>query len=239
VSSIASGEKFAMFSTSRAGVRLAIKVQPKTMMPLVRHASGAPGQFSGIKANTPEEFKTHDGLMEYATLPPGQDTRAFQYMMLGSSKFLYASMGRMAVMKLVHSLSASADVLALSSVEVDISAVQEGAAITVKWRGKPVFIRHRTPAEIAEAVKDDSNPTLRDPETDASRMQKPEWAIMIGICTHLGCVPINGAGAYNGWFCPCHGSHYDTSGRIRIGPAPLNLEVPEYKFLEENKIQIG
>jgi ubiquinol-cytochrome c reductase iron-sulfur subunit len=197
------------------------------------------GNFEGIKANSPEEFKTADGLFEGSQTPPGQDNRAYQYMMLGSSKFLYASLGRLAVIKLVHSLSASADVLALSSVEVDVSTIDEGSSATVKWRGKPIFIRHRTQAEIDAAVNDD-NADMRDPETDADRIRgDPKWMLVIGICTHLGCVPLGNAGAYNGWWCPCHGSHYDTSGRIRLGPAPLNLEIPTYKFMDENKVFIG
>ena len=134
-------------------------------------------------------------------------------------------------------MSASADVLALASAEFDISGLAEGTTMTCKWRGKPVFIRHRTAHEIAteEAV---SLAQLKDPQTDADRVQDPEWLIVLGICTHLGCVPISGAGEYGGWFCPCHGSHYDTSGRIRKGPAPLNLEIPPYK-LEGQKVIVG
>ena len=110
--------------------------------------------------------------------------------------------------------------------------------MTVKWRGKPVFIRHRTPAEIA-AVSDTSLGELRDPQTDAVRAQKPEWLVLVGVCTHLGCVPLSNAGDYMGWFCPCHGSHYDLSGRIRKGPAPYNLEVPTYSFLSDTKVLVG
>ena len=106
------------------------------------------------------------------------------------------------------------------------------------WRGKPVFIRHRTSKEISEAQ---SVPLgeLKDPELDEGRVQKPEWLIMVGVCTHLGCVPIGEKGEYGGWFCPCHGSHYDTSGRIRKGPAPTNMEVPKYVFLNSKTIKIG
>ena len=121
-------------------------------------------------------------------------------------------------------MNASKDVLALASLEVDLSSIGVGDSVTVKWRGKPVFIRHRTPEEIAEANSADLG-SMRDPETDESRVKDPDWLVVLGICTHLGCVPINGAGDFNGYFCPCHGSHYDTSGRIRKGPAPLNLEV--------------
>ncbi|KAG0366715.1 hypothetical protein BGX24_003578 [Mortierella sp. AD032] len=135
-------------------------------------------------------------------------------------------------------MSASADVLALAKVEVDLSTIPEGRNVTIKWRGKPVFIRHRTADEIDEANAVNIA-ELRDPQNDAERAQKPEWLVMLGVCTHLGCVPIGEAGDYGGWYCPCHGSHYDISGRIRKGPAPLNLEIPAYSFEEGNKIVIG
>jgi len=143
----------------------------------------------------------------------------------------------------IHSMNPAADTLALSTTEVDISAVAEGQAITVTWRGKPVFIRHRTPAEI-EAARAVNVAELRDPETDEVRVKKPEWLILIGICTHLGCVPLgqkpaDPKGEFGGWFCPCHGSQYDTSGRIRKGPAPLNLAVPTYTYLTDTSIRIG
>jgi ubiquinol-cytochrome c reductase iron-sulfur subunit len=138
----------------------------------------------------------------------------------------------------IDSMNPSRDVLALSSIEVDLSGIAEGQSITVKWRGKPVFIRHRTAKEIAVA-RAVAMADLPDPQTDEERAQKPEWLIMVGVCTHLGCVPIGQQGEYNGWFCPCHGSHYDTSGRIRKGPAPTNLEVPEYVFIDDGKIKIG
>ena len=171
--------------------------------------------------------------------PVGDPTkRAFTYFVMTGGRFIYASAIRLAVLKFVLSMSATADVLALASLEVDLSKIEAGQTVTVKWRGKPVFIRRRTPAEIAKeaavAVKD-----LRDPQADGERVVNPEWLIVVGVCTHLGCVPLPGAGDYNGWFCPCHGSHYDASGRIRKGPAPYNLEVPEYKFLDESKVLIG
>jgi len=166
------------------------------------------------------------------------ERRAFTYLLLSGVRFAYASTARVLVVKFVSSMSATADVLAMASAEFDIGGVGVGKTITVKWRGKPVFIRHRTADEIAgEAAVD--HMSLRDEEADEERTLKPEWLIVLGICTHLGCVPISGAGDYNGWFCPCHGSHYDISGRIRKGPAPLNLEVPPYKFTEETKILIG
>jgi len=140
----------------------------------------------------------------------------------------------------INSMNPSADVLALSSIEVDLTPIQAGQSIKVKWRGKPVFVRRRTKEEIDEA-KAVNVSELRDPQTDAVRVKAghEEWLIVIGVCTHLGCVPIANQGEFGGWFCPCHGSQYDTSGRIRKGPAPLNLEVPEYTFLTDSKIRIG
>jgi ubiquinol-cytochrome c reductase iron-sulfur subunit len=144
----------------------------------------------------------------------------------------------------ISSMNPAADVLAMASVDVDVSHLAVGQAITVMWRGKPVFIRHRTPKEIEEALAV-SVSTLPDPESDAERTPfKPEWLIVVGICTHLGCVPLGQKpsdphGEYGGWFCPCHGSQYDTSGRIRAGPAPKNLVVPAYKFLTDTTVRIG
>ncbi|GMF62722.1 unnamed protein product [Phytophthora fragariaefolia] len=164
--------------------------------------------------------------------------RAFTYFMLGGARVAYATAARLAVIKFVGSMSASADVLALATAEFDLSNINEGSTVTVKWRGKPIFIKHRTAKEIDISNQVDVG-NLRDPETDAVRVQKPEWLVVLGVCTHLGCVPTSDAGEYGGWFCPCHGSHYDLSGRIRKGPAPLNLEIPPYKFIEENKILLG
>ncbi len=148
-----------------------------------------------------------------------------------------------AVWPLVNSMNPSADVLALSSTEVDLAPIEEGQSVTVIWRGKPVFVRYRTPREIVEAQDVDIT-ELRDPETDAERVQEPQWLVMIGICTHLGCIPKGQKvgepkGDYDGWFCPCHGSHYDSSGRVRKGPAPENLAIPPYQFLDESTIKIG
>ncbi len=139
----------------------------------------------------------------------------------------------------IDQMNPSGDTLALASIEYDVSKVAVGSQASIKWRGKPVFVRHRTPKEIAEAVADDHS-AMRDPASDASRHKpgKAEWLILVGVCTHLGCVP-NLGGTYGGWLCPCHGSVYDTSGRIRAGPAPLNLPVPEYEFLSATKVKIG
>ncbi|MDX1423357.1 MAG: ubiquinol-cytochrome c reductase iron-sulfur subunit [Kiloniellales bacterium] len=148
-----------------------------------------------------------------------------------------------AVWPLINSMNPSADVLALASTEVDLAPIAEGQAVTVIWRGKPIFVRHRTPEEIAEAETVELS-ELRDPQSDAERTQEPQWLVMVGICTHLGCIPKgqnvgDPKGEYGGWLCPCHGSHYDTSGRIRKGPAPENLAIPPYEFLDESLIRIG
>jgi ubiquinol-cytochrome c reductase iron-sulfur subunit len=143
----------------------------------------------------------------------------------------------------LRSMNPAEDTLALGSTEVDLSDISIGQSITVKWRGKPVFIRRRTQEEIAEANSVDLA-MLRDPMSDKDRVQKDEWLVLEGVCTHLGCVPLgqkmtDTKGEYNGWFCPCHGSHYDSSGRIRKGPAPDNLTVPPYIFIGDSTIKIG
>ena len=146
---------------------------------------------------------------------------------------------------LVSSMNPSKDVLAVSSIEVDLAPIPEGAGITVMWQGKPVFIRHRTAKEIEEAraVKLSELP---DPETDKARTKDghEQWIVLIGICTHLGCIPLGNKatdmrGDWGGWFCPCHGSQYDTSGRIRKGPAPKDLAIPPYAFLSDKRVKIG
>ena len=158
-----------------------------------------------------------------------------------------------AVWPLVNQMNPSADVQALSSIFVDVSAVEVGTQLTVKWRGKPVFIRRRNKEEIAagravaltdlvDVKAENSNIGAESDATDQNRTldEAGEWLVMMGVCTHLGCVPIgDGAGDFGGWFCPCHGSHYDTAGRIRKGPAPRNLPVPTAKFENETLIKLG
>lgn len=160
--------------------------------------------------------------------------------------FLYVATGAVGavgaasvVWPLVDQMNPSADVLALASVEVDLSAIPLGQTLKILWRGKPIFIRHRTAAEIETAIADNGASDLIDPEDDQQRTERPEWLIMVGVCTHLGCVPLDQRGDFNAWFCPCHGSHYDISGRIRKGPAPRNLEVPKYAFLNDTTVKIG
>ena len=142
------------------------------------------------------------------------------------------------VWPLIDQMNPDASVKALASTEVDISGVEKGQSITVLWRGKPVFIRRRTDEEITKARQVNID-ELKHPEKDEDRAKNPEWLVMLGVCTHLGCVPLGDKGEYGGWFCPCHGSHYDTSGRIRKGPAPTNLEIPKYEFVNNNTIKIG
>ena len=174
--------------------------------------------------------------------------------------FLYIATGMAGVVgaaalawPFIDQMRPDASTLALSSVEVDVSSLQPGMSLTVKWRGRPVFIRNRTPEEI-EAAKNVSLDELKDPvarnanlpsdaqATDADRGAgegKENWLIMVGVCTHLGCIPLGQQGEYGGWFCPCHGSVYDTAGRIRKGPAPENLAVPVFAFTSDTKIRIG
>lgn len=170
----------------------------------------------------------------------------------GRRDFLFMATGAMsavgaaaAVWPFIDSMNPAADTLALSSIEVSLAPIAEGQSVTFKWRGKPVFVRRRTAAEIAEARAVPMN-DLIDPEADDERVKggKDEWLVLVGVCTHLGCIPLgqkagDAKGEYGGWFCPCHGSHYDTSGRIRKGPAPLNLPVPPYEFLSDMQIKIG
>ncbi len=194
------------------------------MTPDSKAAYGAAGHTSSHSAGAPGDGSRRD----------------FIYIMTGA----VGAIGAAAVAwPFLDTLNPSADVLALSTVEVNLAPVQPGQSITVMWRGKPVFIRRRTPAEIDAAAKVNIS-ELVDPEPDSARVQKPEWLILVGICTHLGCIPSGQKtgdmrGDYNGWFCPCHGSQYDTSGRIRKGPAPKNLEVPTYTFLSDTMIRIG
>ena len=158
----------------------------------------------------------------------------------------FAGAGAVAVLyPLVNQMNPSADVLALASIDVDVSGIEVGQAVKTEWRKQPVFIRHLTPQEIQAANAVDAG-SLRDPQTLAERTSecKPQWLITMGVCTHLGCVPLGAAegenkGEYGGYFCPCHGSHYDTAARIRKGPAPKNLEVPVYAFKSDTLVAIG
>lgn len=156
--------------------------------------------------------------------------RAFTYLVSGSVIASTVTFGKWFGTMFVSNWSASKDVLAMAKIEVNLNEIPAGKNVILKWRGKPLFIKHRTPEEIAKERQVDVS-TLRDPEKDEERVRgDPKWLVLLGVCTHLGCVPIAGQGDYGGYYCPCHGSHYDAAGRIRKGPAPLNLEVPEYTF---------
>lgn len=169
--------------------------------------------------------------------PPRRD---FLYLAAGATAAVGAAI---ATWPLIDSWNPGADTAALSSIEVDLSPIQIGQRVTVKWRGQPIFIDHRPQEEIARARAVDIS-TLRDPQKDSARVKKAEWLIVIGVCTHLGCIPQgqsprSNRGEFGGWYCSCHGSQYDTSGRIRKGPAPKNLYLPPYRFLTDHTIKIG
>lgn len=164
------------------------------------------------------------------------------FLMLTAGAFGAVSVAA-AVWPLVDQMNPAADTLAASTTEFNLAPIKEGQRVLVKWRGKPVFITRRTKASI-EAARAVPMAELADKQSDEDRARKPEWLIVVGVCTHLGCIPLGtkqgeNRGEFGGWFCPCHGSHYDTSGRIRKGPAPENLPVPDYAFLPDNKIIIG
>jgi len=162
----------------------------------------------------------------------------FSYVLGGSLGVLGAYSAKTVVNQFVSTWSASQDVLALAQIEIKLGDIPEGKNMTFKWRGKPLFIRHRTAEEIEREQAVDPA-TLRDPESDDVRAKNPEWLVILGVCTHLGCVPIANAGEFGGYYCPCHGSHYDAAGRIRKGPAPLNLEVPIHEFVDEGTLLVG
>jgi len=164
--------------------------------------------------------------------------RAFTYMMVGGMGVVGAHAGKSFITDFLSTMSASADVLAVAQTEVDLSVIPPGKSMTLKWRGKPLFVRHRTPEEI-EQVRAVDVSKLRHAQRDEDRVQDDRFLIALGVCTHLGCVPIHNAGDFGGFYCPCHGSHYDGSGRIRLGPAPLNLEIPPYSFSNPTTIVVG
>jgi ubiquinol-cytochrome c reductase iron-sulfur subunit len=178
-----------------------------------------------------------------AHLPASHDGGTRRDFLLLSAAAVGAVGAVTAIWPFVSSLNPARDTLALSTTEVDLAPVQVGQRLTVAWRGKPIFVDHRPPEEIKAAQEVDVG-SLRDPEPDAKRVKKAEWLVLIGVCTHLGCIPLGNKagddrGPFGGWFFPCHGSIYDTSGRIRQGPAPLNLVVPPYEFTSDTAIKIG
>ncbi|XP_066541127.1 cytochrome b-c1 complex subunit Rieske, mitochondrial-like [Hoplias malabaricus] len=214
-----------------------------------KNSSGEPVQINGhfggcfvhsdIKIPDFSDYRRHDVLdHSKSSQESGETRRAFSYLVTASTAVMGVYAAKTVVTQFVSSMSASADVLALSKIEIKLGDIPEGKNMTFKWRGKPLFVRHRTEKEIATEADVDLA-ELRDPQHDKDRVLNPSWVIVIGVCTHLGCVPIANAGEYGGYYCPCHGSHYDASGRIRKGPAPLNLEVPYYEFPDEETVIVG
>ncbi|XP_067011415.2 cytochrome b-c1 complex subunit Rieske, mitochondrial-like [Anabrus simplex] len=168
----------------------------------------------------------------------GTSRKLFTYMIMGAAGTAAAYSCKVVALQFILSMAPSADVLALAKAEVNLTLIPEGSNLTLKWRNKPLFILHRTQEDIERERSVDIS-TLRDPQRDEDRVQRPEWLVLIGVCTHLGCVPIPKAGDYHGFYCPCHGSHFDGAGRVRRGPAPINLVVPEYTFLNDTTIVVG
>jgi ubiquinol-cytochrome c reductase iron-sulfur subunit len=219
---------------TEAAIQSVARFEPTNFRP-VGYAEHAPHPESTVP----------EGHMDFrhTRLNPGHaDRRPFIYFLSCSSGFVAASLIRASVCKAVYTWWPSKDVFAAGVVEVDLKQVEEGQNFIVKWRGKPVFVRKRTPEMIAEALKDDAIvASLRDPDKDSERAPRSQWLVCLGVCTHRGCIPYPDQGLYpnGGYFCPCHGSHYDQSGRIRQGPAPANLEVPAYAFLDDDTIRVG
>ncbi|KAH8696145.1 Rieske [2Fe-2S] iron-sulfur domain-containing protein [Talaromyces proteolyticus] len=237
-------------SASTALLRTCARQQPATVARSALAAAqqqrgaanaGAKASFESPFGSTAEESGATlkiPSFKKYMSKSSPSSNKVFSYFVAGTMGLGSAIGAKATVHDFLTNMSASADVLAQAKVEIALDAIPEGKNVIIKWRGKPVFIRHRTAEEIQEANDTDWK-SLRDPQPDEDRVQKPEWLIMLGVCTHLGCVPIGEAGDFGGWFCPCHGSHYDISGRIRKGPAPLNLEVPAYNFPSEESLVIG
>ncbi len=176
------------------------------------------------------------------TNQPGPPETRRDFLLIATGTMVAAGTA-LAAWPFIDFMNPSADQLVTPKIDVDIEPIEVGQRITVLWRGKPVFIDHRTPEQIAKARAEDGV-ALPEPQPDSARVQRDEWLIVIGICTHLGCIPLgqrvnHPRGGYGGWFCACHGSHYDTSGRIRKGPAPRNLDLPPYTFIDETRVRIG
>lgn len=218
------------------GVRQIFKTAIKTSC--LKHHTFRWGH-TDIKTPDFTEYRRPPGMPGRGHKDDTQERRKlFTYLMVGGSCMASAYGAKAACNQFITSMSASADVLALAKIEINLNDIEEGKSVTFKWRGKPLFVRHRTQEEInTEAAVPLSE--LRHPETDSERVIRPEWLVVIGVCTHLGCVPIANSGDWGGYYCPCHGSHYDSSGRIRKGPAPTNLEVPEYSFPNDDLLIVG
>ena len=210
-----------------------------------------PAILTGLKSQAGADVKTKRGFpvaetQAHATEASDHPSKR-DILYIGTASFAAAGLARGVVWPLIHQMNPAENVKALASIEVDVSAVPEGQQVKVLWQGKAVFIRHRTAEDIATATADDNAADIKDKElyldaervVDGAGVARPEWLVLLGVCTHLGCVPLSDKGEYAGWFCPCHGSHYDKSGRIRKGPAPKNLEIPPYVFLDDSTVKIG
>jgi len=219
---------------TKGGVKVAVAHVPVGLFKQVQ-------RFSHTDVNVPD-FTDYRRANTKDPSVPHSDTeisrRAFTYVVVAGMGVTGANIGKNIAIDFISTMSASADVLAVSKVEVDLNAIPMGKNVTIKWRGKPLFVRHRTDAEVEEMRSLDVD-SLRHPERDEDRVKHPNFLVTLGVCTHLGCVPIANAGDFGGYYCPCHGSHYDGSGRIRKGPAPYNLEVPYYDFMDENTLLVG
>ncbi|CDJ56524.1 ubiquinol-cytochrome c reductase domain-containing protein, putative [Eimeria maxima] len=196
----------------------------------VGYAENAPNP-SSINSDAHPDFR------DYRLRSGSPDRRPFMYFLSASYFFIGASMMRSLLCKMVHFWWVSKDLMASGTTEIDLRPIETGTTAVFKWRGKPVF-NWCIVCGFRCRADDSLIGTMKDPQTDAERCQRPEWLINIGVCTHLGCIPVEG-GSYHGWFCPCHGSHYDISGRVRQGPAPTNLEVPEMVFLDDVTVKLG
>ncbi|KAI5463856.1 ubiquinol-cytochrome c reductase iron-sulfur subunit [Mariannaea sp. PMI_226] len=232
-------------ATLATASRLCLRQASKPAVPAVRAISNSAvlsGSATASAYSSPFKGETKGSQIPnfggYVSKNGENKNKLFSYFMVGALGAVSAAGAKSTVQEFLVNMSASADVLAMAKVEVDLASIPEGKNVIIKWRGKPVFIRHRTQEEIDSANKVNVA-SLRDPQADIDRVKNPEWLVMLGVCTHLGCVPIGEAGDFGGWFCPCHGSHYDISGRIRKGPAPLNLEIPEYDFTDDGKLVVG
>ncbi|KAL7059248.1 hypothetical protein AAHC03_013140 [Spirometra sp. Aus1] len=205
-----------------------------TSLPLFATASASCGisDFSAYRVKSTKDPHARSSKTEL-------QRKVFSYTIAFAGTVLATTTAKYAVTTMVQTLGPSAKTLALASIEVNLAGIPEGKNLVVKWRNKPLFVRHRTQEEI-ERERAVPLSDLRDQQRDEDRAENPEWLVCIGVCTHLGCVPIANSGDYaGGFYCPCHGSHYDASGRIRKGPAPLNLEIPPYRFLDENTLVVG
>ena len=226
-------------AANRGGLQLA-SGSGATLLCVASHASvrGLTGDHRSIQV--PDFSAYRRPSTKSPNVKPDRDSaRAFTYLMVGGALGSSITFGKWFGQTLVGTWSASKDALSVAKIEVNLKDIPAGKNVVLKWRGKPLFIRHRTQEEIDRERKVDLS-TLRDPQADEDRVRgDPRWLVLLGICTHLGCVPISGAGNYGGYYCPCHGSHYDASGRIRKGPAPLNLEIPEYSFLSDDILVVG